>query len=43
MTNFTLITTLYTLEPVLICVTRLSPAKIIILTEEDTAEKKNAG
>jgi len=40
MTNFTLITTLYTLEPVLICVTRLSPSKIIILTEEDTAEKK---
>lgn len=40
MTDFTLITTLYTLEPVLICVTRLSPSKIIILTEEDTAEKK---
>jgi len=40
MTDHTLITTLYTLEPVLICVTRLSPSKIIILTEEDTAEKK---
>ena len=40
MTDFTLITTLYTLEPVLISVTRLSPSKIIILTEEDTAEKK---
>ncbi len=40
MTDYTLITTLYTLEPVLICVTRLSPSKIIILTEEDTAEKK---
>jgi CRISPR-associated protein Csa3 len=40
MADFTLITTLYTLEPVLICVTRLSPSKIIILTEEDTAEKK---
>lgn len=40
MTDFTIITTLYTLEPVLICVTRLSPSKIIILTEEDTAEKK---
>lgn len=40
MTDSTLITTLYTLEPVLICVTRLSPSKIIILTEEDTAEKK---
>ena len=40
MTDFTIITTLYTLEPVLICVTRLPPSKIIILTEEDTAEKK---
>ena len=40
MTDHTLITTLYTLEPVLICVTKLSPSKIIILTEEDTAEKK---
>ncbi len=28
------------LEPVLICVTSSSPSKIIILTEEDTAEKK---
>jgi CRISPR-associated protein Csa3 len=40
MTDHTLITTLYTLEPVLICVTKLSPSKIIILTEENTAEKK---
>lgn len=40
MTDYTLITTLYTLEPVLICVTRLSPSKIIILTEENTDEKK---
>lgn len=40
MTDHTLITTLYTLEPVLICVTKLSPSKIIILTEENTDEKK---
>lgn len=40
MTDSTLITTLYNLEPVLICVTRLSPSKIIILTEENTDERK---
>ncbi|MDG6219426.1 MAG: CRISPR-associated CARF protein Csa3 [Candidatus Thermoplasmatota archaeon] len=40
MTDSTLITTLYNLEPVLICVTRLSPSKVIILTEEDAVERK---
>lgn len=40
MNNSTLITTLYNLEPVLVCVTRLSPSKIIILTEEGAAERK---
>ena len=40
MTDSTLITTLYNLEPVLICVTRLSPSKIIILTEEGAVERK---
>ena len=40
MTNLTLISTIYALEPVIVCVTRLSPSKLILLTEEDTAEKK---
>jgi CRISPR-associated protein Csa3 len=40
MNNSTLITTLYNLEPVLVCVTRLSPSKIIILTEEGAVERK---
>ena len=40
MTNLTLISTIYTLEPVIFCVTRLSPSKIILLTEENTDEKK---
>jgi CRISPR-associated protein Csa3 len=40
MNNSTLITTLYNLEPVLVCVTRLSPSKIIVLTEENAADRK---
>jgi CRISPR-associated protein Csa3 len=40
MENSTLITTLYNLEPVLVCVTRLSPSKIIILTEENAIDRK---
>ena len=40
MSNLTLITTLYTLEPVLVCITRLSPSKLIILTEEGAVDKK---
>jgi CRISPR-associated protein Csa3 len=40
MSNLTLITTLYTLEPVITCVTRLSPSKLIILTEDGTVDKK---
>lgn len=40
MTDLTLISTIYSIEPVIVCVTRLSPSKLILLTEEDTAEKK---
>lgn len=40
MTELTLISTLYTLQPLLVCATRLSPTKIIILTEEDVIEEK---
>ncbi|AEH61215.1 CRISPR locus-related DNA-binding protein [Methanosalsum zhilinae DSM 4017] len=40
MTQLTLITTLYALEPVLVCVTRLSPSKIIILTEDGVSKEK---
>ncbi len=40
MTNLTLVSTIYTLEPVIVCVTRLSPSKLILLTEEGAVEKK---
>lgn len=40
MTNLTLISTIYALEPVIFCITRLSPSKIILLTEENIDEKK---
>lgn len=40
MANLTLISTIYALEPVIVCVTRLSPSKLILLTEEGAVEKK---
>ncbi|MFY1112938.1 MAG: CRISPR-associated CARF protein Csa3 [Methanosarcinaceae archaeon] len=40
MKNLTLISTIYSLEPVIFCVTRLSPSKIVLLTEEGAVEKK---
>ncbi|MDK2835184.1 MAG: CRISPR-associated protein Csa3 [Methanolobus sp.] len=40
MPNLTLITTLYTLDPVLVCITRLSPSKVIIITEDGTTDRK---
>ena len=40
MPKLTLISTIYALEPVIICVTRLSPSKIILLSEEEAGEKK---
>ena len=40
MPDITLISTIYALDPVIVCVTRLSPSKIILLTEEDVDDKK---
>lgn len=40
MPKLTLISTIYALEPVIICVTRLSPSKILLLSEEGADEKK---
>jgi CRISPR-associated protein Csa3 len=40
MPDLTLITTLYTLDPVLVCITRLSPTSVIILTEDGAVDKK---
>ncbi|MCO5383524.1 MAG: CRISPR-associated CARF protein Csa3 [Methanosarcina barkeri] len=40
MSKLTLVSTIYSLEPVIICVTRLSPSKIILLSEEGADEKK---
>ncbi len=42
MSDITLISTIYTLEPVIVCITRLSPSKIILLTEEDVDDKKRS-
>lgn len=36
----TLISTVYAIEPVMICITKLSPSKIILLREEDAPEEK---
>ena len=36
----TLISTIYSLEPAIACITRFSPNKVIILREEDAPEKK---
>lgn len=40
MPDLTLITTLYTLDPVLVCITRLSPSKVIVITEDGAVETK---
>ncbi|MDK2826271.1 CRISPR-associated protein Csa3 [Methanolobus vulcani] len=40
MPNLTLITTLYTLDPVLVCITRLSPSRVIVITEDGAVDKK---
>ncbi|MDO9517747.1 MAG: CRISPR-associated CARF protein Csa3 [Methanosarcinaceae archaeon] len=42
MSDITLISTIYTLEPVIVCITRLSPSKIILLTEDDVDDKKRS-
>jgi CRISPR-associated protein Csa3 len=36
----TLISTIYSLEPVMACITRFSPKKLVLLREEDAPEKK---
>ncbi|MDP3065393.1 MAG: CRISPR-associated CARF protein Csa3 [Methanobacteriaceae archaeon] len=36
----TLVSTIYSLEPVMACITRFSPKKLVILREEDAPEKK---
>lgn len=40
MTNRTLITTIFDVDPVILCITKFSPSKVILLTEEDAADKK---
>ncbi|AFC99937.1 CRISPR locus-related DNA-binding protein [Methanocella conradii HZ254] len=39
-TNLTLISTVYKIEPVIVCATRFSPSRIILLTEEGAPEEK---
>jgi len=38
--EYTLISTIYRLEPVMFCVTQFSPKKIILLSEEDAPKEK---
>lgn len=38
--EYTLISTIYKLEPVMFCITQFSPKKVILLSEEDAPEKK---
>jgi len=40
MNKLTLINTIYAIEPVMVCATRFSPQKIILLREEDAPEEK---
>src|SRR5665648_500692 len=37
--DYTLISTIYKLEPVMFCITQFAPKKIILLREEDVNEK----
>jgi CRISPR-associated protein Csa3 len=39
--NLTLISTIYNIEPVIVCATRFSPSRIIMLTEEGAPEEKS--
>jgi CRISPR-associated protein Csa3 len=39
-TKLTLISTIYSIEPVIVCTTRFSPSRIILLTEEKAPEEK---
>lgn len=38
--NTTLISTIYSIEPVMVCITKFSPTKVILLREENTPKKK---
>lgn len=38
-TNLILISTIYKIEPVIVCATRFSPSRIILLTEEKAPEE----
>ena len=38
--EYTLISTIYELEPVMFCITQFSPKKVILLSEEDAPPKK---
>jgi len=40
-TNLTLISTVYKIEPVIVCATRFSPSRIVMLTEEGAPEEKS--
>jgi len=38
--DYTLISTIYSIEPAMFCITQFSPKKVIILREEDANETK---
>ncbi|MBM4241953.1 MAG: CRISPR-associated transcriptional regulator Csa3, partial [Euryarchaeota archaeon] len=38
--DYTLISTIYSLEPAMFCITQFSPKKVVLLREEDATETK---
>ena len=38
--EYTLISTIYKLEPVMFCITQFSPKRIILLSEDDAPKEK---
>ena len=40
MADYTLISTIYSIEPVMICITSFSPKRVVLLEEEDAPEEK---
>lgn len=38
--EYTLISTIYSIEPIMVCITRFSPKKVVLLREEDAPQAK---
>ena len=38
--DYTLISTIYSIEPIMVCITQFSPKKVVLLREEDAPQAK---